>query len=177
MSDTFLILISFSVWSWIFRCLQWYHQGCVGLASDDPRIEGTFVCPPCEHPGSWWVSLSRVSTYLYLLYLFFVIWLGCRTIRNSAGAFILVLMQRVVLQLTIDPVKDTTTCGRPDCEDAAPDEFFVKRLIGRKTVHGKRGGYSWLVEWDGYVRFAPKFKKKTPCVGLSACLPNFFFRR
>ncbi|KAI0739030.1 hypothetical protein C8Q80DRAFT_1203455 [Daedaleopsis nitida] len=31
-------------------CEGWYHFGCVGLKSGDPRLEpnAEFMCPPCE---------------------------------------------------------------------------------------------------------------------------------
>ncbi|TFK34480.1 hypothetical protein BDQ12DRAFT_738218 [Crucibulum laeve] len=45
-------------------------------------------------------------------------------------------------------------CSRPDCNRllAAPDEYFVSGIVGRKTkVEGGRGRrYLWLVKWDGY---------------------------
>ncbi|KAJ7100275.1 hypothetical protein B0H15DRAFT_515560 [Mycena belliarum] len=29
------------------KCERWYHATCLGFVADDPRIEGTYYCPPC----------------------------------------------------------------------------------------------------------------------------------
>ncbi|KAK1228895.1 hypothetical protein PQX77_008053 [Marasmius sp. AFHP31] len=44
-------------------------------------------------------------------------------------------------------------CARPDCADSPPDEFFVDKLIGRKTasLNDNCPTYQWLIRWMGYA--------------------------
>ncbi|KAF9269683.1 hypothetical protein L218DRAFT_283548 [Marasmius fiardii PR-910] len=46
---------------------------------------------------------------------------------------------------------DDPRCSRPDCDQHAPNEFFVSRLIGRRTkiIDGEKS-FVWLILWLGY---------------------------
>ncbi|KAF5389670.1 hypothetical protein D9757_004093 [Collybiopsis confluens] len=110
-------------------CERWYHCGCVGFASGDSNLEQmkTFECPLC--------ACNRYALRFHLHGL---------------------LLTNVLLFYSPIPLSDDTLeqrCARPDCSvDYGDDEFFVERIIGRRTkvesVYGKK--QLWLVKWLNY---------------------------
>ncbi|KAF9445725.1 hypothetical protein P691DRAFT_675055 [Macrolepiota fuliginosa MF-IS2] len=132
------------------RCNSWYHNGCVGVQLGDPRLNDSeiFACPPC-------VSVHSM-TFANPIYL------GESSSpmkrRNSTPA---------------------ETCGRPDCafkkSTADSDEYFVKRIIGRRVkVEGGRGRVEeWLVEWDGYPIGESTWEKESSMANPTELIESF----
>ncbi|KAL0580777.1 hypothetical protein V5O48_001242 [Marasmius crinis-equi] len=113
------------------RCRCWFHYGCVGLTSDEIVLlndQKEFLCPACV------VGKKR-------------------TLHHTMATCLL----DADMSSSVKPIgsPEAPHCARPDCGDVPPDEFFVERLIGRKTESvngGPNGGplYTWLIRWLGY---------------------------
>ncbi|EAU89540.2 hypothetical protein CC1G_02429 [Coprinopsis cinerea okayama7 len=113
-------------------CHGWYHYGCVGIETDDYRIEDDetqFNCPPC-------LSATKRSSRRKQSSL-----LTGET--DDRGLF-------VGHTVKLPPVARTKFCARPDCNQprVEKDEYFVKAIIGRRLNQQKK--FEWLVLWDGY---------------------------
>ncbi|XP_006463336.1 hypothetical protein AGABI2DRAFT_225041 [Agaricus bisporus var. bisporus H97] len=102
---------------------MWYHYGCVGISMGDDRLKDDVDYICPPCLATGTVAGSRGT--------------GDSQKNKSRSAS-----------------STTEVCARPDCtyKKSSSDEFWVKRIVGRKTkVEGGSGRVEvYLVEWEGY---------------------------
>ncbi|KAK0495812.1 hypothetical protein EDD18DRAFT_1463043 [Armillaria luteobubalina] len=112
------------------QCRSWYHIGCLGMTSDDPRLEDgvRYICLPCAAPA------KRKSKRLRRLVVFTLVYTDPRA--GNAG--------------TTNPDNEPQRCDRPDCHQS-DEVFIVERIIGKHTLTGGEGRKNmWLTKWFSY---------------------------
>ncbi|KJA25601.1 hypothetical protein HYPSUDRAFT_37645 [Hypholoma sublateritium FD-334 SS-4] len=114
-------------------CSDWYHIGCVGVGSNDPRLDDSrqYKCPPCE------AGVSRHDSES-----------PSKNANNDDPQ--VYNCSRPKCQRTKKSKKKKTSDPEPASEGS--NTFIVEAFIGRfrKVVGGRGKQTFYLVKWHGY---------------------------